>query len=240
MTDLTTTRVPMATMKRQPLINIAADRGWTQRFHLAAEDVVAGIKLWRLSWALGLADIKLRYRGSVLGPFWLTLSFAIMIGSMGILYAYLFHMDMHTYLPYLTVSLMFWNYLNSLVSDGCTCFMQSDSLIKGTRMPFTVHAARSIIRNTVILAHNIIVVIGLFLIMGVHVSLYALWAVPALLLWVVDALAISLLLGAFCARFRDVPQIVASVMQTLFFPHPNHVVCEDPRGSPWGGSSHTT
>jgi lipopolysaccharide transport system permease protein len=201
----------------QPLISISADRGWTQRARLATDDIAEGTKLWRLSWALGLADIKLRYRGSMLGPFWLTLSFAIMVGAMGFLYAELFHVDIHNYLPYLTASLLFWNYLNALVTDGCTCFTQSESLIKGTRIPFTVHAMRSVIRNTIVLGHNIIVVIALFLILGIHLSFYSLWVLPAFVLWLVDAFAVSLLFGAFCARFRDVPQIIASVMQIAFF-----------------------
>jgi lipopolysaccharide transport system permease protein len=45
----------------------------------------------------------------------------------------------------------------------------------------------------------------------------ALMVLPALLLWVVDALALTLLLGGFCARFRDVMPIVNSVMQIAFF-----------------------
>jgi lipopolysaccharide transport system permease protein len=36
-------------------------------------------------------------------------------------------------------------------------------------------------------------------------------------LWIIDGLAAGLLLGAFCARFRDIPPIVASVMQIAFF-----------------------
>ena len=204
-------------MQRQPLVNISADRGWTQRFQLAAEDVRDGARLWRLFCTLAFADIKLRYRGSMLGPFWLTISTGVMIGSMSFLYAALFHTDIHTYLPYLTVSLLFWNYLVSLVSEGCACFTQSESLIKGTKMPFTVYAARSVIRNTIILAHNLAVLLIVFLILRMNVSFYTLWVIPAFLLWLIDAFAISLLFGAFCARFRDVPQIIASVLQIAFF-----------------------
>lgn len=220
MSDLAATDRAIRAAKRLPLTNISADRGWMQRFQLAAEDVRDGAKLWRLSWALGLADIRLRYRGSVLGPFWLTFSFAIMIGAMGFLYADLFHTDIHTYLPYLTVSLLLWNYIGALISDGCTCFIQNDSLIKGTRMPFAVHAARNIARNTIILAHNLVVIVGVFIIMKVSVTPYTILAIPGVILWLCDAFAISLLIGAFCARFRDVPQIVASVMQIAFFVTP--------------------
>jgi lipopolysaccharide transport system permease protein len=45
-------------------------------------------------------------------------------------------------------------------------------------------------------------------------------AIPGLVLWVVDALALTLLLGAFCARFRDIQPIVNSVMQIAFFMTP--------------------
>jgi lipopolysaccharide transport system permease protein len=214
MSELTTTD----TAKRvQPLFTLSADRGWGQRFEIAARDVRDGFGLWRLAWALGMADIKLRYRGSVLGPFWLTLSTGIMIGAMGILYAGLFHVDIHSYLPYLAASQIFWTFLSLLVSEGCTCFTASEALVKGTRMPFTVHALRSVLRNTIVLAHNVVIIAVVFIVMHVSVTWYALWTLPALLLWLVDGFAISLFLGAFCARFRDIPQIIASVMQIAFF-----------------------
>lgn len=206
--------------RRQTHFSLSADRGWTQRFGLAAIDMKDGFRLWRLIWTLAFADIKLRYRGSALGPFWLTISTGVQIGAMAFLYGDLFHTDIHTYLPYLATSLVLWGYLNLLITDGCTCFTQSDALIKGTRMPFAIHAARSVVRNTIVLAHNIVVVVAVFVIMGVHQSLYSLVAVPGFLLWIIDAFAISLLLGAICARFRDIPQIILSVMQIAFFVTP--------------------
>jgi lipopolysaccharide transport system permease protein len=203
--------------RRPTHFSLSADRGWAQRFQLAIADLKGGMRLWRLIWTLGLSDIKLRYRGSALGPFWLTISMGVQVSAMAFLYADLFHTDIRTYLPYLTISIVLWGYMNSLISEGCTCFSGSEPLIKGTRMPFTVHAARAVVRNTIILAHNLVVVVVVFAVMGVHQSLYSLAAIPAFALWVIDGFAISLLFGAFCARFRDVPQIIASIMQIAFF-----------------------
>lgn len=217
MADLTDVSHPYRATTRRTPFTVSADRGWVHRFQLAATDMREGARLWRLAWELGFADIRLRYRGSVLGPLWLTISTAIMVGAMAFLYAVLFHTDVHTYLPYLTVSIVFWNYLSSMITDGCGCFISADALIRSARMPFTLHAMRSIVRNTIILGHNLIVIIGLFIIMRRPVELSALWAIPAIFLWLLNGLAISLLLGAFCARFRDVPQIVAALMQIAFF-----------------------
>jgi lipopolysaccharide transport system permease protein len=220
MSDLTGTDRAIRAMRRQPLFATSADRGWTQRFQLAGEDLREGFVLWRLSWALAIADIRLRYRGSMLGPFWLTLSTAVMIGAMGFLYADLFHTDIHKYLPYLAVSLILWGFMSTLITEGCVCFTASEGLIKGTRMPFSVHAMRCVLRNIIVLAHNVIVIAAVFLLLGVHVSAYALLAIPGLALWVVNGFAIAFLVGTFCARFRDVPQIIASVIQIAFFVTP--------------------
>ncbi|MBS0965104.1 ABC transporter permease [Acetobacter okinawensis] len=204
--------------KRQYVL--AEDKGWLQRFQLMKDDLLEGIRLYHLVWTLACSDIKLRYRGSLIGPFWLTLSTAIQIGAMAFLYADLFQTDIHTYIPFLTVSLVLWGYISSLITDGCHCFSAYDTLIKGTRMPFLVHAVRSVIRNTIILLHNAVVIVLVFVLMDVHLSFYNLAAIPGFLLWLIDGVAISLLLGTICARFRDIPQIVAAIMQVAFFMTP--------------------
>lgn len=206
--------------KKPARFTLAADQGWSQRFSLVFLDIQGGIKLWQLIWALALSDIKLRYRGSAIGPFWLTISTGVQIGAMAFVYADLFHTDIHTYLPFLCVSMIIWGYLSSLISDGCTCFIGAEGLIKGTRMPFMVHAARSVVRDTIIFSHNLIVLVIVLIAMHVHQSLASLWVIPGFLLWLIDGLAIALALGAVCARFRDIPQIVTSLLQIVFFVTP--------------------
>lgn len=217
MATLEPAKTDLKSFRKPVTFTLTADRGWGQRLGLIYEDAREGMKLRRLTWALALSDIKLRYRGSAIGPFWLTISTGVQIGAMAFLYAALFHTDIHTYLPFLAVSLIMWGYLSTLITDGCLCFSTSDALIKGTRMPFVVHAARSILRNTIVLGHNVIVVVVVFAIMGVHQSLSSLMAIPGFLLWVIDGFALSLALGAICARYRDIPQIVGALMQIAFF-----------------------
>ena len=48
----------------------------------------------------------------------------------------------------------------------------------------------------------------------------ALLAIPGLALLAANAFALALLLGMACARFRDIPPIVASVLQLAFFMSP--------------------
>jgi lipopolysaccharide transport system permease protein len=88
------------------------------------------------------------------------------------------------------------------------------------RMPLSLHAARVVVRNILVLGHNIIVIIVVFAVMRTVPGPYSFTIIPAFALWIVDAFAISLLLGILCARYRDIPPIVASVMQIAFFVSP--------------------
>jgi lipopolysaccharide transport system permease protein len=212
---------PDLTLPRQhAVMRLHPDLTWGARHVQAVADLAGGARLWRLAWTLGWFDIRLRYRGSVLGPLWLTLSTAVMVVALGILYSQLFKMEIHDYLPYLAVSLVLWNALNGLVSEACVCFQSAEGMIRSMRMPFTLYAGRVLVRNALILAHNVIVIVAVYAWFDKWPGLYVLEAIPGLLLWILDALAACLLLGALCARFRDIPPIVGSVMQIAFFISP--------------------
>ncbi|MCB8883460.1 ABC transporter permease [Acidisoma cellulosilytica] len=211
----------------QTLIPAEADQGFAvdlrhglglrARNTMAFQDVVRGIGLWRLALMLSWLDIRLRYRGSVLGPFWLTLSTAVMVGALGFVYAYLFKTPIHTYLPFLALSLTLWSFLSSMVSDGSVVFTQAEGMIRSMRVPFSLYIYQLLARNVLIFAHNVIVIVVVFIAFDSPVSWSDFAAIPALVLWLIDGAAVALMLGAVCARFRDIPPIVSSVMQIAFY-----------------------
>jgi lipopolysaccharide transport system permease protein len=206
----------------QPAVEllIQSELTWRARQNQAIHDVAGGVRLWRLAITLGWFDIRLRYRGSVLGPFWLTLSTAVMVAALGVLYSALFKMELHDYLPFLALSIVLWNYLAALVGEACTCFTMAEGMIRAMRMPFTLYAGRVMVRNTLVLAHNVVVILAVYAWFDVWPGWASLGAIPGLALWMIDGIAACMLLGALCARFRDIPPIVASLMQIAFFVSP--------------------
>jgi lipopolysaccharide transport system permease protein len=202
---------------RMSVLEFQGNMSAATRNRLALLDIVEGIALWRLAWSLGWLDIRLRYRGSILGPFWLTLSTGVMIGSLGVLYSALFHIDTRNYLPFLALSQVLWGFIATLVGEACAAFTQAEGMIRAVRMPLFVHAIRTLLRNLFVLAHTIVVIVVVDVIFSVSPGWHAPLALPGVVLWMFDGLAICLLLGAFCARFRDIAPIVASIMQIAFF-----------------------
>ena len=199
------------------MLEFTSTQSTAARHRFAVHDVREGARLWRLAWSLGWLDIRLRYRGSMLGPFWLTISTGVMVGALGFLYSALFHMSLREYLPFLALSQVLWGFLATLVSESCSVFTDSEPVIRSVRMPFFLFAMRVLVRNGLVLAHNIFVIVVVFAALRFWPGATALLAVLALPVWIVNAFALSLLFGGICARFRDILPIVNSVMQIAFF-----------------------
>ena len=183
----------------------------------AVDDVIGGLAATHLWALLGWHDIRQRYRRSVLGPFWLTISTAIMVGAMGVLYAKIFKQDIAQYMPFLAVGLIVWQFIATVINESCTVFTKSDQMIKQIRLPLMTHVYRMLWRNILILAHNavIIIVVAVFY---ANVSVAAgLLSLLGLFGLVLNCLWVGLLIGILCTRFHDVPPIVASLVQIAFF-----------------------
>ena len=158
----------------------------------------------------------LRYRGSILGPFWQTITTAIMIGAMGFIYAKLFNVELENYLPMLAVGLILWQFTSGMITEGCSTFMAVQGIIQKVKLP-SLHAYRSVYRNVLVLAHNFVIVPVVLIIFPHPVNWLRLFSLlPAFAFIVINGVTTSILLGMICARFRDVPPIVSSVVQVLF------------------------
>lgn len=209
-------RSPHASSPARYLLD-AADPKWLM---VGLADLTSGMARWRLALALARLDIRNRYRGSVLGPFWMTASTAIMVAGIGLLYATLFRMSLAEYLPWIAVSLVVWTMISQTVSDACNSFVVAGGIIRQLPLPYTVHVLRFVIRNAITAAHSLPLIAVVLLAFGAIPGPAALLAIPGLLLIAVNACAAGLFLGMICARFRDIPQIVTNMMQLFFFLSP--------------------
>lgn len=186
----------------------------------AIADVVSGLRLWQLWTMLGWHDILQRYRRSLLGPFWLTISMAVMVVSLGVLYAELFRTSVRDFLPFLCAGLLVWTFMSSFLLEGGVLFTGSESYIKQVKLPYSVYVFRSAWTKLIIFAHNLVIYFGIVLYFGIWPGSVGLLAIPGILLVTINFTLLCVLIGMVSARFRDIPQLIASVVQILFFVTP--------------------
>jgi lipopolysaccharide transport system permease protein len=186
----------------------------------AAADIRDGVAMWRLWGRLGWNDILQRYRRSTLGPLWLTASMAVMVVALGVLYAELFKTPIHDFLPFLCVGLLVWNLIASYLTEAGSLFVGSESYIKQIRLPYSVYALRSSWSKLIIFGHNFVIYFGVLLYFQIWPGAIALAAIPGLAMVVLNGTLACLSIGMVSARFRDIPQLVSSIVQIVFFVTP--------------------
>jgi ABC-2 type transport system permease protein/lipopolysaccharide transport system permease protein len=184
---------------------------------MASQDVVDGLSLWRLWGTLGWNDILQRYRRSLLGPLWLTASMAIMVVSLGLIYSRIFKTEIGDFMPFLCVGLLLWNYIAAVLSEAGALFTGAESYIKQIRLPYSVYVLRFMWSKIIIFAHNFAIYFGILLYFQIWPGSVALFAIPGFLLITLNGALAGMYLGMMSARFRDIPQIIGSVIQIVFF-----------------------
>jgi lipopolysaccharide transport system permease protein len=189
----------------------------TDMFNLIFTDLKQSIALYRLWTLLGWLEIRQRYARSRVGPFWLTISMGVMIGSIGAVYGSLLGQTMSDYLPFLAVSLVMWSVFAQTVLEGSVAYINSATYIRQAATPKLIYIFQVMWRNLVILAHNFVIVILLLVIYGVKDWTVLPIFLPAFALYVANALWISMIAGLLSARFRDLPQIISALIQIAFY-----------------------
>jgi len=195
-------------------------RGLLFEVGMALSDLRHSFERIGLAWSLAWHDVVSRYRGSILGPFWITLSMGAMVMGIGLLYARLFKNDITDFLPFVAVSIVLWGTIQSIIVEGCDTFVAAGGILRQTPLPMFLFPMRATLRALINLGHNLIIVLAVLLWrhnitpLGGLLSLLGFVAVLANVTWVATLAAI------ISARFRDVPQIVAAGMQFSMFMTP--------------------
>lgn len=221
-TDTTSAAVLEATPNTDPLENKTVFFPKRNQSHLARQDLLGSLKQWRIWFMLAYQDIKIRYRRSVLGPFWITMSMAITAYSMGFLYSHIFHTDMQNYFPFLVGGMLAWGLIAGTLSDLVETFTLAENMIKQIKLPYSLYISRIAARNIIIFLHNIPIILPIIIIFHAtaKINLYSLLLIPGLLLFFINAINYGLILAMLGARFRDIIQIVKSLIQVVFFVTP--------------------
>ncbi|MDB5642997.1 MAG: sugar transporter permease [Hyphomicrobiales bacterium] len=186
-------------------------------FQKTMTDIRTGLLNYPLWNALAWQDIKQRYRRSTLGPLWMTISTAIMVGALGFVYSSIFGQVLSEYIPYVGIGLVIWSFISSMLSEACTVFVSAEGMIRQARLPFTIYVARVIWRNFIVLFHNAIIIVLVLAAFGKGFGLSIIGLPIALVLYFITSLALGVLLGIYCCRFRDIAQLIVNVVQVMFF-----------------------
>jgi ABC-type polysaccharide/polyol phosphate export permease len=186
----------------------------------ALADIGDALRRRELFLTMAWQDIRQRYRGSMLGPFWVTINMGVMVALLAAIYSRLLGAGIKEYLPFLTLGFLVWRWIELSLNESTLVFIIANRYIKQLRLPVTLFVFRLIARNLIVFAHNFVVYIVVAAIIGLNPGWIALLAIPGLMLGTICVFWITLLFGMLSARFRDFPQIISSLIPIVFYVTP--------------------
>lgn len=206
-------KAPMPRQRSLPVVRITAEAVPRQ----AMQDLLEGARRFPLWLRLAWYDLRQRFRRSVLGPFWLTLSMGVMVMALGLMTATVFGQDPARGLPYIATGLVCWGLISNAINDGTTVFTAAEGFIRNVPLPLSVHLYRMLARNVMIFGFNLVIYLVVLVWFRLNPGWGVLLALPGLALLVLNASWMALAAGVLSTRYRDIPQLISNLLQVVFF-----------------------
>jgi lipopolysaccharide transport system permease protein len=176
-----------------------------------------------LLYTLTVHRIKVRYKQSALGIGWAVLQPLSLMLIYTVVFTLIARMPTNGDTPYpvlLYSALLVWSFFSTALTSA------TNGLVSHSQLVTKVYFPREILPLTYIFAglFDILiaapVLVGLMWYYGVAVTIYALYAIPILLILTSFMTAVSLFLSAIQVRFRDVGMAMPLVLQVWMFASP--------------------
>lgn len=193
----------------------------------ALEDISAGIKSRSVWWTLTWYTMRSQYRRTYIGPWWMTLQQLIFVAGLSVVFGLLFQQDLTTFVPYVAIGFIVFSWMTGMIQGGSQSMVANAASIKTTPGPLSIFALRNFATYTLQFLHDLVVIVAVVIIFGVQLT-WSLVLVPvAAALIAINGVAGALWLGPLCARYRDIGELVNSVVRILFFLTPIFWVTTD-------------
>ena len=200
-----------------------AEQGVGERRKLAKWarwDLVEGLRLRKMWFRQSWNEVRRRYKRTMLGPMWVTVSLVIFAVVLSFVWAGLWKMQVTEFLPFLLSGLLPWTMISAAIGESCVAFIANEGLMRSRQFPYSTLVYVVLARNVVILGHNLLGFVPVAALCGVAFGWATLLLLPGLALVLLNIAWICLVVAIFCLRFRDFQPLVASLLQIAMFVTP--------------------
>jgi ABC-type polysaccharide/polyol phosphate export permease len=171
------------------------------------------VRAWSM---LAWDDIRSRYRRTKLGPFWLTLSHAAMIGGVALAFSVIFNQKLDEYFVYLAAGMTIWAMIAATLIDAPGAFIRGQTLLLAYDLPASIHIFRSVLTQLIVFGHHLVIYIFALVFVKNMANWYTLLAIPGLVLVALAAIGYGAILSFLGARYRDLGPAIAALISLLY------------------------
>jgi ABC-type polysaccharide/polyol phosphate export permease len=163
-------------------------------------------------------DLKLKYRGSILGFVWSLLNPLVMISVYTIAFRYILQMKTPGFVLYLVVGILAWNFFATATLMATGAIIENGGLLKSVAFPRAILPIASVLFNFAQYVLTALVYFPIMLLVYRVPPSASMLAYPVfLLLHLLFTIGLALLLATGTAFFRDLRHFLEIALAALFW-----------------------
>lgn len=201
-----------------PVVTVTpVESSWRQQVRASIADFTAAWRdrqPWLMSAVVGISN---KYRRTMLGPWWTTLTTLLFVFGLSLLRVALGQGDLREAIPYVGLGFIGFFLISNGITSGMNAYISAGQQLSTTRLPYSAYVLRAQASVVLDFLHDAVVIVVIVLLFAIPFSLLWGWSIVAVLLIVLSSIGVGLWLGPLAARFRDVGPFVSALMRLMFF-----------------------
>jgi lipopolysaccharide transport system permease protein len=181
-------------------------------------------ELWRykhLIVHLATSDLRSRFRGMTLGIFWAIVQPLVLMAMFSVMLGQVSGQPFQEYTTYVLSGTVMWEFIVACCSSGSTSYLQAAAYLMQVPIPLGVFTLRVVLNALIMFAIGLVTLV-LYTLIIYPVALAWTWVYifPFTVLLVLFCIPQAIICGLWNARFRDFQQMLALLLQGLWFISP--------------------
>jgi lipopolysaccharide transport system permease protein len=173
-----------------------------------------------LLFSLTKKDLKVKYRGSVLGFFWSLLNPVLMMLVYSFVFSMILRQGIQEFAIFLLCALLPYNFFSNSVNYGSGSIISNANLVKKIYFPKEIIPLSIVLSNLINFLLELVVLFVVLSIFGYKFYMYLYLLPLVVLVQVLFVSGISMLISALNVFFRDLQHLITILMLVWFFATP--------------------
>jgi ABC-2 type transport system permease protein len=165
-------------------------------------------------------NFVVNYRRTILGPAWLLVSPALFVGCLGLLFTKINATTASQFIPYFAIGYVCWTLVSGFITSSPTVFQRNQPQILQGGCSLTDIIMVDVIFTVLHFLHQAVIIVIVMLIYGIPLKFYSLVSLVGFTLIIANGIWLSYFFGIVGVRYRDLGQIVQSIVGIAFLATP--------------------
>lgn len=165
--------------------------------------------------------IALKYKDTVLGPFWNVINSIFLISILSLsYYIFLNPNNFESFIYRLSISVFFWIFISSFLNESTTVLENKRELLNEKKIDVKNFVLENVYTNLIIFLHSFPIILILFFISDFKFELNLILTFIGLFFVFINLVLIGYFITILSAIYKDVKKIVENLVYALFFATP--------------------